>query len=93
MIDQISRLTVEIDRFEDEIRKLAKEAEVGRCLQTMPGIGPILAIEAFAPPMQCFRSGRAFAAWLGLVPLQNSSGGNIVLARRRRRVSTTSGAC
>lgn len=43
----------------------------------MPGIGPMtaLAIEAFAPPMESFRCGRDFAAWLGLVPRQHSSGG------------------
>ena len=43
----------------------------------MPGVGPItaLAIETFAPPMDQFRRGRDFAAWLGLVPRQNSTGG------------------
>ena len=43
----------------------------------MPGVGPIcsLAIETFAPGMENFRCGRDFAAWPGLVPLQNSSGG------------------
>ena len=43
----------------------------------MPGVGPIsaLAIETFAPPMDQFRRGRDFAAWLGLVPLQKSTGG------------------
>ena len=34
-----------------------------------------LAVETFAPPMESFRRGRDFAAWLGLVPLQKSSGG------------------
>jgi transposase len=34
-----------------------------------------LAIEAFAPPMETFKNGRSFAAWLGLVPRQFSSGG------------------
>jgi transposase len=43
----------------------------------MPGVGPVgaLAIETFAPPMDQFKRGRDFAAWLGLVPRQNSSGG------------------
>ena len=41
------------------------------------GIGPLsaLAVEAFAPPIECFKRGRDFAAWLGLVPRQYSSGG------------------
>lgn len=49
----------------------------------MPGIGPIgaMAIEAFAPPMQEFRRGRDFAAWLGLVPRQMSTGGKQILGR------------
>jgi transposase len=34
-----------------------------------------LAIETFAPPMETFKCGRDFAAWLGLVPLQKSTGG------------------
>lgn len=49
----------------------------------MPGVGPItaLAIEAFAPDMTSFKSGRDFAAWLGLVPRQHSSGGKERLGR------------
>jgi transposase len=49
----------------------------------MPGLGPVtaLAIEAFAPPMESFRSGRDFAAWLGLVPRQHSTGGRQRLGR------------
>ena len=40
-----------------------------------------LAVEAFAPPMETFRCGRDFAAWLGLVPRQFSSGGKERLGR------------
>jgi transposase len=60
-----------------------------RRLQTMPGIGPItaLAVEAFAPAMTSFKRGRDFAAWLGLVPRQHSSGGK----ERLGRVSTFAG--
>jgi transposase len=44
---------------------------------TIPGIGPITAtaITALAPPPETFRKGRDFAAWLGLTPLQKSTGG------------------
>lgn len=50
---------------------------------SMPGMGPITAtaIEAFAPTMTTFRKSRDFAAWLGLVPRQHSSGGKQVLGR------------
>lgn len=56
---------------------MSNEAEMPRQLQTMLGVGPFtaLAVEAFAPPMNQLRRGRDFAAWLGLVPRQNSSGG------------------
>ena len=49
----------------------------------MPGVGPMiaLAVEAFAPAMESFRCGRDFAAWLGLVPRQFSSGGKERLGR------------
>ena len=49
----------------------------------MPGVGPItaLAVEAFAPAMETFKCGRDFAAWLGLVPRQMSSGGKERLGR------------
>ena len=57
--------------------------ETARRLQTIPGVGPLtsLAVEAFAPPMESFRCGRDFAAWLGLVPRQFSSGGKERLGR------------
>ena len=54
-----------------------------RRLRTMPGIGPInaAAFLAFAPPMESFKRGRDFSAWLGLVPKQMSSGGKTKLGR------------
>jgi transposase len=66
-----------------KIKALAAEAHTARRLQTIPGVGPLtaLAVEAFAPPMENFRCGRDFAAWLGLVPRQFSSGGKERLGR------------
>jgi transposase len=45
-------------------------------LETIPGIGVIgaTAIAASVPDAGVFKSGREFAAWIGLVPRQNSSG-------------------
>ncbi len=47
-----------------------------RRLCTVPGVGPVTAgaILAFAPDLRAFKSGRNFAAWLGLVPRQHSTG-------------------
>ncbi|RWR25159.1 IS110 family transposase [Sinirhodobacter populi] len=52
-------------------------------MQQMPGVGPVtaMAMAAFAPPMDSFRQGRDFSAWLGLVPRQHSSGGKQRLGR------------
>lgn len=40
-----------------------------------------VAVEAFGPDMAQFKTGRDFAAWLGLVPRQHSSGGKERLGR------------
>lgn len=80
---QIAEKTTRIEAIMMQIKSLAASADNARRLQTMPGVGPItaLAIEAFAPPMESFRCGRDFAAWLGLVPRQHSTGGKQRLGR------------
>ena len=77
LIEQIAHLTDRINALKARIAAMSNEAEMPRRLQTMPGVGPItaLAVETFAPPMEQFRRGRDFAAWLGLVPRQHSTGG------------------
>ena len=52
-------------------------------IRTIPGIGPIIAAAflAYAPEMESFMQGRDFAAWLGLVPMQHSTGGKTRLGR------------
>jgi transposase len=83
MMKQIAEKTVRIDARTAKIKALAADADTARRLQTIPGVGPLtaLAVEAFAPPMESFRCGRDFAAWLGLVPRQFSSGGKERLGR------------
>ncbi len=83
LMKQIVEKTVRIDTRTAKIKALAAEADTARRLQTIPGVGPLtaLAVEAFAPPMESFRCGRDFAAWLGLVPRQFSSGGKERLGR------------
>jgi len=80
---QIAEKTQRIEAKAKQIASLATQTDAARRLQTMPGIGPMsaLAVEAFAPPMDSFRHGRDFAAWLGLVPKQHSSGGKERLGR------------
>lgn len=83
LIDQITDQTARIDVRTKRIKELAAQSDGARRLQTMPGVGPMtaLAIEAFAPDMAGFKRGRDFAAWLGLVPRQHSSGGKERLGR------------
>lgn len=78
--DLLLQITEQTQRIEAKTKKakfLSEDTQTARRLQTMPGVGFLtaLAVEAFAPPMTCFKCGRDFAAWLGLVPRQFSSGG------------------
>ena len=60
---------------------------VSQRLAKIPGIGPLTAsaIVATVPDPSVFRSGRAFAAWLGLTPRQHSTGGKERLGRISRQ--------
>ena len=82
-LEQIDVLSGRIDALGKKLRAEAGQAAATRRLQTMPGVGPVtaVAIESFAPPMETFRRGRDFAAWVGLVPRQNSTGGKQRLGR------------
>lgn len=77
MLDLLAELNGKIADLDQEIARRAREDEVSRRLMTIPGIGPIsaTAIAALAPPAETFAKGRDFAAWLGLTPLQRSTGG------------------
>lgn len=74
--EQIAEKTERIDARTKKASALSMQADTTRRLQTVPGVGPLtaLAVETFAPAMESFKSGREFAAWLGIVPRQHSSG-------------------
>ncbi len=61
----------------------ARRDETARRLATIPGVGPITAslIAATVANIGLFKSARHFAAWLGLVPRQRSTGGKARLGR------------
>lgn len=82
-LEQIGALNEKITGIERRLKDAAKSDPETTRLQTAPGVGPVsaMAIQAFAPPMQGFRRGRDFAAWLGLVPVQKSTGGRQILGR------------
>jgi transposase len=74
---QFLQLHPQIKALEVEIVAWHKTNAASRRLETIPGVGVLTAtaIAATVTDPSHFRSGREFAAWLGLVPRQNSSGG------------------
>jgi transposase len=83
---QLRELRARINALERQIHAWHRSNAQSRRLETAPGIGPITAsaIVATVADPSCFKSGRHFAAWLGLVPRQNSSGGKERLGRITR---------
>lgn len=70
----VKRQILETDR---RILAWHRSNETSRRLDSIPGVGPLVAtaLVASVPNPQAFKSGRDLAAWIGLVPKQNSSGG------------------
>lgn len=80
---QIDALDAAIEAIDDELAADVKGDETARRLMTIPGVGPVTAsaIVATVQDPGAFASGREFAAFLGLTPRQNSSGGKERLGR------------
>ena len=77
LIEQLEAVQARIGDLEKSIHALHRSSEASRRLETIPGIGVIgaTAIVATISDPGAFKSGRDLAAWIGLVPRQNSSGG------------------
>jgi transposase len=75
--EELAELDDRIAGYNRRIRKLFRSNEMCRRIGKVEGIGPITAtaLVAAVGDRSCFRNGRQFAAWLGLVPKQRSSGG------------------
>ncbi len=86
LVDNLRALNERVAQMDREIRRRAKEDPVARRLMTIPGIGAITAtaLTALAPAAETFKRGRDFAAWVGLTPLQRSTGGKERLGRTSR---------
>lgn len=93
--DQINECDKHIDALERRILAWHKSDEASRNLATIPGLGPITAsaMAATVPHPSAFRNGRQLAAWLGLVPRQNSSGGKDRLSGITRPATPISAVC
>ena len=83
LAEQLRALRARIADLEKDLVIWSRDDQVVKCLQTIPGIGIITAsalVASVTDPHQ-FTSGRQFAAWLGLTPRANSSGGKERLGR------------
>ena len=77
LVSQLNLINEQILETDRRVRASARSTDVGRRLMEVPGVGPVLAsaIVASVPDPRAFKTGRSLAAWIGLVPRQNSSGG------------------
>src|ERR1700730_16158757 len=83
LVRQLHALDQEIARSDRTIAAMARGDEMARRLMTIPGLGPVTAsaIAASVQDVSAFSGPREFAAFLGLTPRQNSSGGKEQLGR------------
>lgn len=80
---QVDALKTQIEKLEQAIVATVRRDDDARRLVTIPGVGAIIAasVRALVPDPGGFKSGRHFAAWLGLTPKPHSSGGKERLGR------------
>ncbi len=76
LYDQLREMDVRIEQLDQRLRAWAKEDDACQSLQTLHGIGPVVATALVAAmgDGSAFRNGRAASAWIGLVPGHASSG-------------------
>jgi transposase len=87
LLEQLRLLDGRIDAYDRQIEQQAKLSEPARRLMAIRGIGATsaLAIVATVGNAREFKNGRQFAAWIGLVPNQHSTGGKSRLGHISKR--------
>lgn len=87
LADTLTDLETRIDKLNKQIESWTKQDNTAKALLTLCGVGSVTASAAvaMAGDVSVFKSGRQFAAWLGLVPKQNSSGGKTILGAITKR--------
>lgn len=90
LMEQLKELHRQAGEIETQIAAWHRDSALSRKLAAVPGIGPITAsaLVATVGDAKNFANGRQLAAWLGLVPRQNSSGGKNVLLGISKRGDT-----
>ncbi|MGF6813083.1 transposase [Paraburkholderia sp. Clong3] len=86
-LEMLDRQIAEIER---RLQEWMKQDKACKSIAAVPGVGLLTATAAVATmgDPKSFRSGREFAAWLGLVPRQTGSGGKVLLLGIRKRGDT-----
>ena len=86
-LEQLAALDKWIGELDQKIHNLAKQSAVCRQLVCLPGVGPVIATAVLGAVgnAHAFKNGRQFAASLGLVPGQRSSGGRTQLTSITKR--------
>ena len=84
---EMQYLSRQIEESDKLILRIASELEPCRRLLAIPGIGPVIATATIAAIGNgaAFKKGRGFAAWLGVVPGEHSTGGKQTLTKTSRR--------
>jgi transposase len=90
LFEHFRALDRQVEELERAINAWHREDTASQHLQAIPGIGPLTAsaLVASVGDAKLFHNGRQFAAWLGLVPRQNSSGGKSNLLGISKRGDT-----
>ncbi len=87
IVDQLHDTIARVREIEVRLTKWHRQNQASQLLATVPGVGIMgaSAIAATVADPSLFRSGREFAAWLGMTPRQNSSGGKERLGHTSKR--------
>ena len=87
VVDQLNDTILRTREIEARLAKWHRQSPLSQMLATIPGVGIMgaSAIAATVTDSSLFKSGREFAAWLGMTPRQNSSGGKERLGRTSKR--------
>lgn len=81
LLDELAQKDQRIKDIDKKLLQIASTHPIAIMLMKIPGVGPITATALLAEvgDFSIFDSGREFAAWLGLVPRQYTTGGNVKL--------------
>ena len=90
LLENMKVLDRQVQELEAQIKAWHQGSELSRKLEKIPGIGPLAAsaLVASIADARSFKNGRQVAAWLGLVPKQDSSGGKAKLLGMSKRGDT-----